>query len=127
MTSTAIHILGMDMIFIFSYCNIFAFSSWPNVFLFHTPCGSLENKNLCSSCIHIFVFSSWPKVFPFQTTCHSLENNILSLSFIHIHVSYHATIRQRNDTLGNDTWSEMGKHCHATKKVSYLCLFMKNR
>ena len=27
------------------------------------------------------------------------------------------TVKQRNDTLGNDTWSEMGKHCHVTKEV----------
>ena len=26
-------------------------------------------------------------------------------------------VEQRNDTLGNDTWSEMGKHCHATGKA----------
>ena len=28
-----------------------------------------------------------------------------------------ATVKQRNNTLGNDTWSEMGKHCNATEKV----------
>ena len=33
------------------------------------------------------------------------------------------TVGQRNYTLGNDTWSEMGKHCHITKKVYCLRLY----
>ena len=30
---------------------------------------------------------------------------------------YGCTLNKQSYSLGNDTWSEMGKHCNATKKV----------
>ena len=56
-------------------------------------------------------------VFSFEITCHSLENKILCLSRIQIGTFSRATIKQRNDTLGNDTWFVKGKHYAKVEKV----------
>ena len=49
--------------------------------------------------------------FLFQSTCHFLEDKILCLSC----VFWCATVKQRNDILGNDRCSILAKHYAQTK------------
>ena len=89
------------------------------VIIFYTDMGHAVQSRCCRKRRHdMSVLNNRPNPlldidFLFQTTCHSLEYDSLFKVYTYSYISSCTTVGQRIDTLENDTWSEMGKHCRA--------------